>query len=59
MPRLALRLLLLSLLLCAVGFASNVSAWFEVLRVAGGSLLAIALVLLLINHARGPDVPEN
>jgi hypothetical protein len=59
MLRWALRSLLLSLLLFAIGYLSNASVWFEVLRIAAGGLLALGIVLLLVNHARTPSPPEK
>jgi hypothetical protein len=59
MLRLGLRSLLLSLVLCAAGFASNSSVWFEVLRVAGAFFLSVAVVLLLVNYALTPEPPEK
>jgi hypothetical protein len=59
MPRLALWSLLLSLLLCGVGFLSAASVWFEVVRMAGAFFLSAGVVLLLVNHARTPEPPEK
>jgi hypothetical protein len=59
MLRLALRSLLLSLVLFAIGFASNHAAWFEVLRVIGAFFLTAGIALLLVNYARTPQPPEK
>jgi hypothetical protein len=59
MLRLGLRSLLVGLVLCAIGFVSLGSVWFEALRVAGGFFLSVAVVLLVLNYARTPEPPEK
>jgi hypothetical protein len=55
MLRLALRLLLVSVVLCAVGWLSLAHWAFEVVRVAGVGCLALGIVLLVLDYVRTPD----
>ena len=59
MLRWALRSLLVSLLLSAIGFLSLDSWVFEVFRVAGGAFLALAVLLFILNYVLTPEPPEK
>lgn len=59
MLRWALGLLLLSLVLSAIGFISNAHAAFEVIRVAGGAVMGLGVVLLVVWYVRAPSPPEK
>ncbi len=55
MLRLGLRLLLLAVLLCAVGWLSIAHWIFEVIRVAAITCLTLGFVVLIIDYVRTPD----
>jgi hypothetical protein len=55
MLRLGLRLLLVSVVLCAVGWLSIAHWAFEVVRVAAIGCMALAFVLLILDYVRTPD----
>lgn len=59
MLRWSSRLLLLSLALCGVGFATNAWAAFEVLRVAGAACMTAGIALLLAWYVRTPPPPPG
>lgn len=55
MLRLGLRLVLLAVILCAVGWLSVASVVFEVIRVVAIACLAAGFACLLLNFVRTPD----
>ena len=59
MLRWALRLLLASVVLSAIGFITNAYLVFEVLRVFGGLCLMAGVVMLLVWYVRTPQPPEK
>src|SRR5690349_18230620 len=59
MARWGLRLLLVFVVCSALGHLSNASVLFEVLRVAGGVALLVAMGLLLAMYVTTPDPPPQ
>lgn len=55
MLRLGLRLLLVSVVLCAVGWLSLAHVAFEVVRVAAIACMAVGFALLILDYVRTPD----
>jgi hypothetical protein len=59
MLRWALRLLLASVVLSAIGFITNAHAVFEVIRVVAGVMMTAGVFLLLVWYVRTPQPPEK
>lgn len=55
MLRLGLRLILLSVVLCAIGWLSIAYAIFEFIRVAAIGSMALGMFLLILWYIRTPD----
>lgn len=55
MLRLGLRLLLVSVVLCAVGWLSLAHVAFEVVRVAAIGCMTLGFTLLILDYVRTPD----
>jgi hypothetical protein len=59
MLRLGLRLLLVSIILCAIGWLSIAHWIFEVIRVTAIGCMALAFALLILDFIRTPDPTES
>lgn len=55
MLRLGLRLILIGVLLCALGWISIAYAIFEVIRVVAIGCLALGMLVLILDYVRTPD----